>query len=166
MAYEVTATRRRPQKFEDLAGQEFVAETLKNSIKTGQIAHAYLFTGPRGCGKTSTARILAKSLNCQNSSGPTCTPCGTCESCRAITNSSSMDVIEIDGASTNSVNDIRQIRDELMFPPASSRYKIYIIACRAVTRVPMVIAATKLESSMLIFMVARLSIRVAMRIVI
>ena len=127
MAYEVTATRRRPQKFEDLAGQEFVAETLKNSIKTGQIAHAYLFTGPRGCGKTSTARILAKSLNCQNSSGPTCTPCGTCESCRAITNSSSMDVIEIDGASTNSVNDIRQIRDELMFPPASSRYKIYII---------------------------------------
>lgn len=127
MAYEVTATRRRPQKFEDLAGQEFVAETLKNSIKTGQIAHAYLFTGPRGCGKTSTARILAKSLNCQNSAGPTCTPCGTCESCKAITNSSSMDVIEIDGASTNSVNDIRQIRDELMFPPTSSRYKIYII---------------------------------------
>ena len=127
MAYEVTATRRRPQKFEDLAGQEFVAETLKNSIKTGQIAHAYLFTGPRGCGKTSTARILAKSLNCQNSDGPTCTPCGTCESCKAITNSSSMDVIEIDGASTNSVNDIRQIRDELMFPPSSSRYKIYII---------------------------------------
>lgn len=127
MAYEVTATRRRPQKFEDLAGQEFVAETLKNSIKTGQIAHAYLFTGPRGCGKTSTARILAKSLNCQNSDGPTCTPCGICESCKAITNSSSMDVIEIDGASTNSVNDIRQIRDELMFPPSSSRYKIYII---------------------------------------
>ncbi len=127
MAYEVTATRRRPQKFEDLAGQEFVAETLKNSIKTGQIAHAYLFTGPRGCGKTSTARILAKSLNCQNSTGPTCTPCGTCESCKSITNSSSMDVIEIDGASTNSVNDIRQIRDELMFPPTSSRYKIYII---------------------------------------
>ena len=127
MAYEVTATRRRPQRFEDLAGQEFVAETLKNSIKTGQIAHAYLFTGPRGCGKTSTARILAKSLNCQNSSGPTCTPCGICESCKAITNSSSMDVIEIDGASTNSVNDIRQIREELMFPPTSSRYKIYII---------------------------------------
>ena len=127
MAYEVTATRRRPQKFEDLAGQEFVAETLKNSIKTGQIAHAYLFTGPRGCGKTSTARILAKSLNCQASEGPTCTPCGQCESCRAITNSSSMDVIEIDGASTNSVNDVRQIKDEVMFPPATGRYKIYII---------------------------------------
>ena len=127
MAYEVTATRRRPQKFEDLAGQEFVAETLKNSIKTGQIAHAYLFTGPRGCGKTSSARILAKALNCQNSSGPTCTPCGECESCKAITNSSSMDVIEIDGASTNSVNDVRQIKDEVMFPPTSGRYKIYII---------------------------------------
>lgn len=127
MAYEVTATRRRPQKFEDLAGQEFVAETLKNSIKTGQIAHAYLFTGPRGCGKTSTARILAKALNCQSSSGPTCTPCGQCESCKSITNSSSMDVIEIDGASTNSVNDIRQIKDEVMFPPTTGRYKIYII---------------------------------------
>lgn len=127
MAYEVTATRRRPKQFEDLAGQEFVADTLKNSLKTGQIAHAYLFTGPRGCGKTSTARILAKALNCQNSSGPTCTPCGECESCKAITSSSSMDVIEIDGASTNSVNDVRQIKDEVMFPPTSGRYKIYII---------------------------------------
>lgn len=127
MAYEVTATRRRPQQFENLAGQEFVAETLKNSIKTGQIAHAYLFTGPRGCGKTSSARILAKSLNCQNSSGPTCEPCGQCESCKAITNSSSLDVIEIDGASNTSINDVRQIKDEIMFPPTSSRYKIYII---------------------------------------
>ncbi len=127
MAYEVTATRRRPQQFEDLAGQEFVAETLKNSIKTKQIAHAYLFAGPRGCGKTSTARILAKALNCQASSEPTCTPCCQCESCRAITNSSSMDVIEIDGASNTSVNDVRQIKDEVMFPPTSCRYKIYII---------------------------------------
>lgn len=127
MAYEVTATRRRPQHFEDLAGQEFVAETLKNSIKSGQIAHAYLFAGPRGCGKTSTARILAKALNCQNSSGPSAEPCGQCDSCRAITNSSSLDVIEIDGASNTSVNDVRQIKDEVMFPPNSARYKIYII---------------------------------------
>lgn len=127
MAYEVTATRRRPQKLEELTGQEYVAETLKNSIKTGQIAHAYLFTGPRGCGKTSTARILAKSLNCQSSSSPTCAPCGICESCKAITNSSSLDVIEIDGASTNSVNDVRQIKDEVMFPPTAARFKIYII---------------------------------------
>ena len=125
MAYEVTATRRRPQTFDALIGQEFVAATLKNSIETGKIAHAYLFTGPRGCGKTSTARILAKALNCQ--SGPTATPCGTCSTCQEITKGSSLDVIEIDGASNTSVNDIRQIKDEVMFPPNSCRYKIYII---------------------------------------
>ena len=125
MSYEVTATRRRPQRFEDLVGQEFVASTLKNSIQSGKIAHAYLFSGPRGCGKTSTARILAKALNCKD--GPTPVPCGTCASCMEITKGSSMDVIEIDGASNTSVNDVRQIRDEVMFPPQSSKYKIYII---------------------------------------
>lgn len=125
MAYEVTATRRRPQKFEDLVGQEFVAATLKNSIQSEKIAHAYLFSGPRGCGKTSTARIFAKALNCQK--GPTPTPCGECAACREITKGSSLDVIEIDGASNTSVNDVRQIKDEVQFPPNSSRYKVYII---------------------------------------
>ena len=125
MSYEVTATRRRPQQFDDLVGQEFVAETLKNSIKSGKIAHAYLFSGPRGCGKTSTARILAKALNCQN--GPTDSPCGQCSNCQEITKGTSLDVIEIDGASNTSVENIRQIKDEVLFPPSNAKYKIYII---------------------------------------
>lgn len=125
MAYEVTATRRRPQKLENLVGQEFVAATLKNSIENGRIAHAYLFTGPRGCGKTSTARILSKALNCIH--GPSATPCGECSNCLEIARGTNTDVIEIDGASNTSVNDVRQIKDEILFPPQSSRYKIYII---------------------------------------
>jgi DNA polymerase-3 subunit gamma/tau len=125
MAYEVTATRRRPKTFDELAGQDFVAATLKSSIETGRIAHAYLFSGPRGCGKTSAARILARSLNCEK--GPTATPCGVCSSCQEISRGASLDIIEIDGASNTSVNDVRQIRDEVLFPPNSGRYKIYII---------------------------------------
>ena len=123
--YEVTATRRRPKTFDELAGQEFVVSTLKNSLQNGQIAHAYLFSGPRGCGKTSAARILARSLNCEaaGSSGP----CGVCDNCKAIRSGSSMDVIEIDGASNTSVNDVRQIKDEVLFPPQTGKYKIYII---------------------------------------
>ncbi|MDR1149823.1 MAG: DNA polymerase III subunit gamma/tau [Spirochaetaceae bacterium] len=125
MTFEVTATRRRPKTFDELAGQEFVSATLRKSIEAGKIAHAYLFSGPRGCGKTSAARILARSLNCEK--GASVEPCGACSNCVEISKGSSLDVIEIDGASNTGVNDVRQIKDEVMFPPNSSRYKIYII---------------------------------------
>ena len=125
MTYEVTATRRRPQFFDQLIGQEFVVATLKNAITSGQIAHAYLFSGPRGCGKTTSARLLARALNCEK--GPTATPCGQCSACKEIARGSSLDVIEIDGASNTSVEGVRQIKDEVLFPPNSCRYKVYII---------------------------------------
>ena len=125
MSYEVTATRKRPQSFAELVGQEFVAATLSSSLRQGRIAHAYLFAGPRGVGKTSVARILARALNCDK--GPTDTPCGVCPSCQEIARGSSLDVIEIDGASNTSVNDVREIRDEVLFAPNAGRFKVYII---------------------------------------
>ena len=127
--YEVTATRRRPKTFDELAGQEFVVSTLKNSMEGGKIAHAYLFSGPRGCGKTSAARILARSLNCEKSAqdGYKGNPCGECDNCRAISQGASVDVIEIDGASNTGINDVKKIQEEILFPPQAGRYKIYII---------------------------------------
>jgi len=125
VSYEVFARKYRPQTFDDLVGQAHVSRTLKNAVAQNRLAHAYLFVGPRGVGKTSTARILAKSLNCVN--GPTVTPCGECDNCREIAAGNSLDVIEIDGASNNSVEDVRQLRENVRYAPAKGRYKIYLI---------------------------------------
>jgi len=127
VSYEVFARKYRPQTFDDLVGQSHVAQTLKNAVAQNRLAHAYLFVGPRGIGKTSTARILAKALNCLNSDKPTVTPCGVCDNCREIAAGNSLDVIEIDGASNNSVEDVRELRDNVRYAPAKGRYKIYLI---------------------------------------
>ncbi len=121
----VTARKWRPQKFEDVVGQEHITQTLKNSIKSGKIAHAFIFSGPRGIGKTSTARILAKSLNCPNSKDYN--PCNQCEVCESITNGSNIDVIEIDGASNRRIDEIRTLRESVQYAPSTVKYKVYII---------------------------------------
>jgi DNA polymerase-3 subunit gamma/tau len=125
LEYLVLARKFRPQSFEDVAGQEHVVKTLSNAIGKGRVAHAFLFSGPRGVGKTSVARILAKSLNCEK--GPTATPCNVCSNCREITNGSSLDVREIDGASNRGIDEIRELRENVKFAPAAAKYKIYII---------------------------------------
>jgi DNA polymerase-3 subunit gamma/tau len=125
--YTVLARKYRSQAFDDVIGQEPISQTLKNAIKTGKIAHAFLFTGTRGIGKTTMARILAKALNCLSSDEPTTEPCCKCESCKAINQGEDIDVIEIDGASNNGVEEVRRLRENAIYRPARCRFKIYII---------------------------------------
>ena len=125
MSYQVFARKYRPQTFDDLVGQAHVTRTLKNAVEQNRLAHAYLFVGPRGIGKTSTARILAKALNCIH--GPTVSPCGVCDSCKEITGGNSLDVLEIDGASNNGVEQVRELRDNVRYAPSKGKFKIYII---------------------------------------
>ncbi|MDP6720548.1 MAG: DNA polymerase III subunit gamma/tau, partial [Pirellulaceae bacterium] len=123
--YVVVARRYRPQSFADLVGQGQVAQALSNAITTNRVGHAYLFTGARGVGKTSTARILAKALNC--ASGPTTTPCNQCDACETIARGEDVDVLEIDGASNRGIDEIRQLRSNVNIRPSRSRFKVYII---------------------------------------
>lgn len=125
VAYEVMARKWRPQQFDEVVGQEHVARTLTNAIEADRIAHAYLFVGPRGIGKTSTARVLAKALNCAE--GPTTRPCDKCDSCREIMAGKSLDVLEIDAASNTGVDHIRDLRENVRFAAARDRFKVYII---------------------------------------
>jgi len=125
MTYQVLARKWRPQVFEDVIGQEHVAQTLMNAIKTDRLAHAYLFSGPRGVGKTSVARIFAKAINCQQ--GEAGVPCNQCRSCIEITDGSSVDVQEIDGASNRGIDEIRELRESIKYMPSSSKYRIYVI---------------------------------------
>ena len=127
MVYEPLHHKYRPKTFADLVGQEAIATTLTNAIRQQRIAPAYLFTGPRGTGKTSSARILAKSLNCQHQSTPTESPCGVCEACTSIALGSALDVIEIDAASNTGVDNIRDLIEKAQFAPVQCRYKVYVI---------------------------------------
>ena len=125
MAYQVLARKWRPQVFQDVIGQEHITQTLMNAIKTGRLAHAYLFSGPRGVGKTSVARIFAKAINCDQ--GEPGVPCNQCQSCTEITDGSSVDVQEIDGASNRGIDEIRELRESIRYMPSSSKYRIYVI---------------------------------------
>src|ERR1700728_2063414 len=116
----------RPRTFADVVGQDAVVRTLRHAVERGKVHHAYLFVGSRGTGKTSMAKILASCLNCERG-GPTVEPCGQCDSCRSIASATSLDVIEMDAASNNSVDDIRELRESVAFAPVSGRHKVYIL---------------------------------------
>jgi len=127
MSYQILSRKYRPQTFAEVVGQGHVTRTLSNAIASNRLAQAYLFSGPRGVGKTTTARIIAKALNCMAFPAPTPTPCGACDSCRDVTAGASMDVLEIDGASNTGVDNIRDLREQVKYVPLQSRYKVYII---------------------------------------
>src|SRR6516162_3255990 len=127
MSYQVLARKYRPQKFADVIGQEHVTRTLKNAIEQQRIAHGYIFSGHRGIGKTTIARILAMALNCRATAAPTGEPCGVCDSCVEIRAGSSVDVLEIDAATNRGIDEIRELREAARYRPARDRYKIYIL---------------------------------------
>src|SRR5437764_11140144 len=127
MSYQVLARKYRPQRFSEVIGQEHVTRTLKNAIEQGRTAHGYIFSGHRGIGKTTIARILAMALNCRSSDSPVAEPCGVCESCTEVRAGNAVDVIEIDAATNRGIDEIRELREAARYRPARDRYKIYIL---------------------------------------